>query len=115
MKDSDQVAVPTGPQVQRREKWVPLPDEYEGFEFRMWVNAPNHLFVSVLTRGDSEALQKIVLEHNGWRDFDGQPYPPATELAFWEQIPNELAACVIAQVQVEMGKLAASQRQTKRR
>ena len=115
MEDKNQVAVPTGPQVQRREKWVPLPDEYEGFEFRMWVNAPVSLWQRVIQGGDSEALQKIVLEHNGWRDFDGQPYPPATELAFWEQIPNELAACILGACQAEMGKLAASQRQTRRR
>jgi hypothetical protein len=121
---------------------VKLPGEYEGFKFKLWVNAPSSLW-SVLLVGsqvdelgedaseDEEAaqaaaaavkeaelqgvLQKLVLEHNGWRDFEGETYPQPSEVAFWEIIPTELAACVIAASQVEMRKLPNSIASRKRR
>lgn len=100
-----------GPQVKRREVWVELPAEYEGFRFRVWVNAPSKVW-NELTGPDEkqslEALQQLVLEHNGWLDFDGQPYPPAGEKKFWEEIPTELAACMLVATQVEMQKLPNS-------
>lgn len=112
----------TAPRVQRREKWIELPGDYAGFQFKVWVNAPTKLWTEIGKLADSEAqhepmtaLKKIVLEHNGWLDFDGNPYPPATETAFWEEIPTELAGCVIIATQAEMGKLPNSLAPKRRR
>ncbi len=99
------------PRIKRREAWVELPDEYEGFKFLVWVNAPTKLWQE-LGSGDEarglEAMRKLMLDHNGWLDFDGEPYPPASEPAFWEEIPTELAACMLVAAQVEMQKLPKS-------
>lgn len=119
----------TGPQIKRRETWVELPEEYEGFRFKMWVNAPARVWneLNPPANDDSDedgaareataqaALRQIVLEHNGWRDFDGQPFPPADDAAFWEAIPTELAACVLMAARVEMGKLPNSMAPQRRR
>jgi hypothetical protein len=110
-----------GPQIKRRETWVELPGDYAGFKFRLWVNAPARIWNDL--NSDTEeaalaALQQLILEHNGWRDFDGEPYPPANESAFWEAIPTELAACILVASQSEMQKLPnsiAPQRRRSRR
>ena len=109
-----------GPQIQRRESWVELPDAYAGFRFKIWVNAPSRLWTAVGQADENEkeaqaALRQIVLEHNGWRDFDGQPYPPPGEPAFWDEIPTELLACMLVETQREMGKLPNSLAPTRRR
>lgn len=99
------------PQVKRREVWVSLPDEYEGFEFKLWVNAPTKLWMQLGSGNEersSAAIQKLVLDHNGWLDFDGNAYPEVAEQAFWEEIPTELAACMLAAAQVEIQKLPNS-------
>ena len=31
-----------GPQIKRREVWLELHEEYEGFKFLAWVTAPAH-------------------------------------------------------------------------
>ena len=118
----------TGPQIKRRESWVELPDEYEGFKFKMWVNAPARIWRDLdpsAQNGSDEAearegiaqaaLRLIVLEHNGWRDFDGELFPPADDPAFWEAIPTELGACVLVAARVEMGKLPNSMAPQRRR
>jgi hypothetical protein len=33
----------TAPRVKRREVWIEMPEEYEGFRLKMWVNAPSRL------------------------------------------------------------------------
>lgn len=117
-----------GPRVQRREVWVDLPSEYAGFRARIWVNAPGHLYSALLsgpsTSGENEdtketkaqdAASKIVLEHNGWLDFDGEPYPPASDPNFWEAIPAELTAVLLIVVRLEMAKLPNSMVPKKRR
>ena len=107
-----------GPQIKRREAWVELPDEYEGFRVRVWVNAPAKLWGELdaddeaATRG---ALSQLILEHNGWLDFEGQPFSPASDPAFWDEIPTELAACLIMAAQAEMRKLPNSLAPTNRR
>ena len=99
------------PQIKRREKWIELPEEYEGFEVRVWVNAPAKLW-SELQTGNEEraraALSQIVLEHNNWLDFDGEPFPAANEPDFWEAIPTELAALILVAVQQEIQSLPNS-------
>lgn len=97
--------------IPRREKWLALPEEYPGLQVRVWVNCP-YRELRGMDSGDPEemkaALLKIVLEHNGWCDQDGQPFPPASDPAFWEDIPTELAATVIALVQAEAKQLPNS-------
>ncbi len=115
--------VPTAPRIKRREVWVPLPDEYEGFEFKLWVNAPTRLWNTILDANSTGveirvALLTIIIEHNGWLDFEGKPYPPADEPEFWDDIPTELAACIIAASQAETRNLPnsiASRRRRSRR
>lgn len=109
-----------GPQIKRRERWVKLPEEYEGFEFQVWVNAPAKFWTTAVSPDTEEperveALSKIVIAHNGWLDFDGEPFPQPNEAGFWEAIPTELAACVIASVQNEMTRLPNSLAPQKRR
>jgi hypothetical protein len=102
-----------GPRIPRRETWVELPTEYPDFKFKMWVNAPQRLWNDIrdvdqdLSRALA-ALKQIILEHNGWLDFDESPYPPATEDAFWDAIPTELAGTIIAACNAEMTKLPNS-------
>ena len=77
-----------GPQVKRREAWVDLPEAYEGFRFRVWLNAPTRVWGELTGENEAQslgALRSLVLEHNGWLDFDGQPYPPAEEAEFWRR------------------------------
>lgn len=117
------MAEQTGPKIQRREKWVELPDEYKGFEVKIWVNAPTKLWTAIGNAARDEAAaqdaaQKIVIEHNGWLDFDGTPYPQPGTLEFWEDIPTELAGLIFALIQHEMGNLpnsiATQRRRSKR-
>lgn len=104
----------SGPRLPRREQWIDLPEQYyPGFRVKVWVNYPRRLNDEL--RSDEEprvmaALHQIVLEHNGWRDTDGTPYPPATGDEFWHVIDNELAAVVIVLVNEQVGKLALSLR-----
>lgn len=108
----------TGPRIQRREKWLELPDEYSGFKVKIWLNAPTKYWTALGSEDDREALdgmQQIVLEHNGWLDFDGEPYPPASDPALWEEVPTELAATVLAAAQAAMTDLPNSLRPTRRR
>lgn len=115
-----EAATTSGPQIKRRETWLELPGDYKGFKVRVWVNAPSKLW-SDIQRGDEDellaldALSKIVLEHNGWLDFEGEPYPPATDPAFYDEIPTELLGCVMAAVQQEMTALPNSMTARSRR
>lgn len=101
-----------GPQIKRRELWIDLPEEYEGFRVQIWVNAPSKLW-SALERSDDESvlresLAKIILAHNGWLDFDGRPFPDASDPEFWEEIPTELAGVILVATQTAMGELPNS-------
>lgn len=79
--------------------WLDLPGEYDGLRVRVWVNCPNRL-LGELTSGDNDrvraALCRMILEHNAWADDDGEPLPSPTGAAFWDAIPTELAALMIA-------------------
>lgn len=117
MSDSP-APTPTGPRVQRREAWVDLPKEYEGFKFRMWVNAPGSLWDSVWSGSDElieKSLLQIMLEHNGWCDFDGKPYPPLSDPDFYKAVPTELVSCMLQVAQNETGKLPKSLARSKAR
>lgn len=86
-----------GPIIPGRSVWLDVP-EYPGFKVRLWSNMPNRLLLEIDSRDVPRvqaALLEIVLEHNGWRDEDGNEYPPADTQAFWDAIPQELAILVI--------------------
>jgi hypothetical protein len=101
----------TGPRAKRRVRWVDIEDEaYEGFKFRMWVNYPQS-FDTKIKPGASEeeiaeVLNKVFLEHNGWCDEEGTPYPAANHPNFWNVIPNELAAAIVTLIRLEGTKLS---------
>ncbi len=82
----------------RREREVTIP-EYEGFTARLWVNYPKRL-QNDLKSGDADklraALQQIVVSHNGWCDEAGEVLPQPSAPAFWDAIPDELAAALLA-------------------
>jgi hypothetical protein len=59
-------------------------------------------------RRRDEALSQIFVEHNGWCDPDGTPYPPAADPAFWGEIPDELASALLILLQTEKAKLPTS-------
>lgn len=109
---------PAGPRIKRREVWVALSNEYEGFQIKIWVNAPTKLWMS-LGSGDEEENReiaaKLFLAHNGWLDFDGNPYPQPNNAEFWEEIPQELAGVIIASAQKEMQNLPNSVAPKRRR
>jgi len=105
----------SGPRVRRREVWADLPSEaaesYPDFRMKLWANFKRSL-LDEINSGDNDrvsaALCRIVLEHNGWYDEDGQPYPPASTAAFWDAIPTELAALIVIVIQREATRLPNS-------
>jgi len=82
------------PRAPKREVEVAIPG-YPGFLCWVWSNFPQRLR-DELTSGDGDriraALCRLVVEHNGWCDADGEPYPPASDPAFWNAIPTELGS-----------------------
>ncbi len=118
MTDNETPAVQTGPRIPRREAWIDLPAEYAGFKVRAWVNAPAGVW-DAMTSGDEgrmiAALSTVVLEHNGWLDFNGEPYSQPSEPVFWKVIPTELTAVLMTVIQAEMQKLPKSIAAQKRR
>jgi hypothetical protein len=111
-----------GPRIPRRAAWFTLPDEYGETEppmqAKLWVSYPHRLMDDIRS-GDPElqlpALRKIVLEHNGWIDEDGQPLPIADSDEFWERIPDVLLSVLIAIVGNEIAKTVASVTRKQRR
>ncbi len=104
-----------GPRVHRREVWADLPAEaaesYPDFRVKLWANFRRSL-LDEITSGDNDrvsvALRRIVLEHNGWCDEDGESYPPASDAAFWDAIPTELASLIVIVIQREATRLPNS-------
>lgn len=108
---SNGVPIAAGPQIMRRELWVDVaPEEYPDFKAKIWINYPRRLIDDLNQPDDADlrkqALSKMVVAHNGWLDYDGTPFPPADNPTFWDAIPDELAAALIALVNREAGKLA---------
>lgn len=108
----------SGPRMVRREMWLSLPGDYEGFEFLAWINYPMNLINAIKeSTGEdtSSALTRIVLKHNGWRDMDGNPFPPASDPKFWDLIPDEVMNAMFAAIDVEKSKLPNLVRTMRRR
>ena len=135
--------VAQGPRIPRRELWLDVP-EYPGFRAKMWANHPQRLARDLQSKDVeriASALSAIVLEHNGWCDEEGDPYPPAGELReiaesvtedgpdgapitrtvnrieypFYEAIPTELAVLLIVLINEAATTLPNSLLRTRRR
>lgn len=101
------VAAPPKRVLPRRYKTIHLPAPYQDFTIEAWMNAPKHLWREVNSKDEARtlaALMQIVTDHD-LVDFDGNPYPPASERAFWDEIDNDLGAYIIQTVAGQIGKL----------
>lgn len=108
---------PSGPRIPRQalEEWLDLPAPYEGFRIRAWVGYPQRLFTD-LPAIDPDAdeatqavqarqaqdhlrdvLKRVLLEHNGWQDDDGELPQPTTD-AFYDRCPTHLFNTALAVV-----------------
>ena len=135
--------VAQGPRIPRRELWLDVP-EYPGFRVRMWANYPQRLARDLQSKDAAligAALSQIVIEHNGWCDEEGNPYPPASErrvaiesvaedgpdgesitrtvnrveYPFFDAIPTELAVVLVVLVNEAAATLPNSLLRTRRR
>jgi hypothetical protein len=111
-KKNDEGAAPiTVLRMPRREVWVDIGPEYEGWKAKLWVNYPRHLQDELKSREEERvraALSQIVREHNGWGDSDGNPLPASTDPEFWAVLPDELAIALLALLTEEMDRLPNS-------
>ena len=83
-----------GPQIPQLFEWVDIyPDLYPGFKLKVWANHP-HVLMEQVWSGEGtksfEALKLLAPEHNGWRDWEGNPMPPADTVEFWNDMPTQL-------------------------
>lgn len=116
--NNSRLTIKAGPRIKKRVAWVELPDEYEGFKARIWINAPTKYWEQLKSSDEEEALagmQKIVIEHNGWLDFDGKPYPLADDPALWSEVPTELATIVLTAAQIKATEIPNSMASRNRR
>lgn len=106
-------------QAPRRMRWVKLPSSaelgYTGWMIYMWTSFPGELLNRL---GDADGDEKkdlinqIFLQHNGWRDYDGNLYPQPTDDVedgtpdFWDAIPQEVANALIQLMNVEQKQLS---------
>ena len=96
------IASPPGPEgrprAPRREVEVAI-DGYPGYTAWVWSNYPRRLAAALNEAADEAAitgvLRQLVVEHNGWCDAEGDPYPPADDAGFYEAIPLELAVLLL--------------------
>jgi hypothetical protein len=95
-----------GPRAPRREVEVAI-DGYEGFTAWIWANYPRRILTALRATTDEQALfallRQLVIEHNGWRDADGEPYPPADDPAFYDAVPYELAVLLVHAINAAPG------------
>lgn len=63
----------------------------------------------------AKALRSLIIAHNGWLNFDGEPFPDAQDDSFYEEIPTELMVCMLAAAQEAQKKLGRSMMKTRRR
>lgn len=92
-----------GPRAVRRIMEVDIADQesYPGFRIAVHQNFSQRTLKDIQS-GDPDvalkALRGLVVSHNGWRDFDGTPYPPPDDPAFWEgdrAVTADLLACIV--------------------
>lgn len=100
-------ALPPRRVLPRRVRTIALPEPYDDFTVTAWMNAPKELWREVNSGDEARilpALMQLVTDHD-LVDFDGNPYPPASERAFWDEINNDLGAYIIQAVAGQIGKL----------
>lgn len=103
----------------RREKWLKLPTSadfgYSRWMVYMWTNFPSDLLNRIPDIPGEERktnLNRIFLQHNGWKDYQGNPYPqPGEDVAegepdFWDAIPQEVANALIQLMNVQQRQLS---------
>jgi hypothetical protein len=105
----DLQAIPHPSRWGKRYAWLELPEPYEGFQMRIWVNYPNKLDQDIAAGGDSRrnALKAIFVQHNNWPDIEDETklLEQPSEDAFWNKIPNELLGILIAGLNLEVSRI----------
>lgn len=92
------------PRAPRIVRWCDVP-EYDGFQYRAYLNFPQRLMLDLQSGEESRirtALQSIIIDHNGWCDADGSPYPEAADASFWDAIPTHLAIRIVRGINEEI-------------
>jgi ribosomal protein S10 len=107
-----------GPRLPRDEEWWDV-EGVPDFTVRLWVNFSTALFrraigVDATAEQQREALQQIVLEHNGWLDEDGKPYPAADDDGFYEALPRRLILRLVRTIGAARDTLPNFQMPTRR-
>jgi hypothetical protein len=93
----------------RVERWVSL-EGLPDFQIRAWLNHPWRLRQDLIS-GDAKrfhaAFRQVVLEHNGWLDGAGEPYPSveADPAAFWNALSTPLARTMLRSIYTEANAL----------
>jgi hypothetical protein len=106
---------PLGPMIPRIEEWGTLPEPYQEFRLRYWKNFPQRLLRDMQTEDELKAAAKsIFLEHNGWRDDEGE-LPQPTDPAFVERCPTHLFVTAFGVVRSAATTLPNSLQPTRRR
>jgi hypothetical protein len=92
--------------------WLPIEDSYyPDFEFEAKINYTQELENDIRSADEdriAKALAKIVLRHNDWHNDEGEPYPQPDDPKFWQMIPSELLATMLALVRLEANRLPNS-------
>ena len=91
----------------KRIETIQLPEPYEEFHVTAWINHPGQLREDMRSGDEAKvmaALKQIVLGHD-LVDFDGQPYPAASEPAFWTQAPDDVGYAILGAIRNQYGKL----------
>jgi hypothetical protein len=106
-------APPPAPGFERREKWVPLPAPYAGWQMYIWINHPSRYSEDVDSYDEGVkigALGSIFLQHNEWPDpmRPGEVLPPTNTKEFWEKAPEEALSILFAILKAEKEKIPNS-------
>jgi hypothetical protein len=96
----------------RREMRIDLPEPYQDFSILGWMNFPRGVGAD-LSSGDEErvrsALMAVILDHD-LVDEEGQPYPLASDPAFWEAIPTDVGGMLFRAFVGQVGQLPKATR-----
>lgn len=84
----------------RHDAWVDVPG-YPGFKARVWTNPTRRNDLALASDDEATkvaAFRELLLEHNGWCDADGEPYPPTDAATFFEDVSTELLGCALVAI-----------------
>lgn len=109
----------------RRTQEFSLPAPYKGYRFTAWINYPGRYADDISSTDNNvrlAAFARIILSHNGWPDPEtGDPLPqwPDGDVErfreFWEAISQEQRLAMQACIGTEVGNVAASVQERRRR